>query len=415
MTRTRARWLAPALVLGSLGCADPDDTVQAGLGGSGGAAGSAGAAGTEGVAFERIELHSEFYNEHMAAGDFDQDGVLDVVAGPFWFAGPDFATRHEIYSPVVADVFGYSTHFFNFVYDVNGDAYPDVVEVGFPGQTLIWYENPRSAGAAWALHLVFTGVDAESPTFTDLTGDGRPELLCAHAGQLGWVAPDWADPAASWTFQALTPALNFGAFTHGLGAGDVDLDGRVDVLEQTGWWQQGRAPSGELVWTRHAQPFGDGGAQMHAYDVDGDGDNDVVTTWSAHGYGLSWFEQTEAGFVERPIAAKSPDDPLGGVLIHEPHALEVADVDGDGLLDLVTGQRFWGHVPVEPDFDLPSELYWFRLERTSTGARFSPELVDLDSGVGVGVATADLNGDARTDILVANKKGAFVFLQRADD
>jgi hypothetical protein len=410
------------VVLGVVACSSSESnrTDSSGGGNAGSGGGESGAGGTAGssgaapaITFQRIVLHTEFYNEDMAAGDFDLDGNMDVVAGPFWYEGPEFATRHELYAPALADVLYYSEHFFNFVYDVDGDTDPDVVEVGFPGQNLIWRENPGDTDGAWPAHVVFSGVDAESPVFTDLTGDGRPELLCAHGGQLGWIAPDWSDPSSPWTFHPLSPVAEiYGAFTHGLGAGDVTGDGRLDVLERTGSWQQPEALDGDPTWLRREQFFGDGGAQMHAYDVDGDSDNDVVTTWGAHAWGLSWFEQTAAGFVEHPIAPKSPDDTLAGPLIHEPHALNVADIDGDGLLDLVTGHRFWGHVPEVRNFDDPGELYWFRLERSGGMARFVPHVIDLASGVGVAVGVADVNADEYPDVLVANKKGAFVFLQQ---
>jgi hypothetical protein len=365
--------------------------------------------------FQKLTLHRQFYCEGASFGDFDRDGRTDVVAGPHWYAGPEFTEQRVIWSVQQPfDPKGYSDCFFQWVRDFDADGWLDVLVVGFPGADASWYENPGNATAAWARHRVIEQVDAESPEFVDLTGDGKPELVFAQGGRLGWAGPG-SDPATPWVFHPLTDVRGYSAFLHGLGTGDLDGDQRADVLEATGFWRQPAALVSDPLWTRADQAFGPGGAQMATYDVDGDGDADVVTTLAAHGYGLAWYEQTApnaAAFQEHVIV--SPDPPAAGaeVVLHEPHALAVADIDGDGLTDIVTGERFWGHVPEgEPDFGAPGRLYWFRLERTADGPKFTPMLIDSDSGVGTQVTVGDATDDGLLDIVVANKKGAFVFVQ----
>src|SRR5205814_1267080 len=104
-----------------------------------------------------------------------------------------------------------------------------------------------------------------------------------------------------WVFHAVSPKAGFQRFTHGLGVGDVSGDGRVDLLEHTGWWEQPASLEGDSLWVKHPADFGEGGAQMYAYDVDGDGVSDVVTSLQAHRYGLAWFKQMKDGKFEKHL------------------------------------------------------------------------------------------------------------------
>jgi len=397
-------------------------------------------------AFERHQLTDQFWAEGSAAGDINHDGTPDVVYGPFWFAGPSYQARYE-YRPATATwqtkapdgsektVRGYegalgtqnaySDNFFTWTYDFNGDDWTDILIVGMPGEPAHWFENPKGRAGHWQRHRIFAKIDNESPTFTDLTGDGRPELVCNNAGQFGYAAPDWTDPARPWTWHGVTPDNKYDRYNHGLGVGDVNGDGRPDLLEKDGWWEHPASLDGDPVWQHHAFVFSPptdqgmpvGGAQMFAYDVNGDGLNDVITCFASHGYWLVWWEQTRAGnattFKQHTIVGKRPADSPHGIVFSQPHAIDLVDINGDGLLDILTGKRFWAHGPegdVEPN--APAVLYWFQLVRSRDhGALFLPWCVDDDSGVGTQVSTADLNGDGRPDVVTGNKKGAYIFLQ----
>ncbi|HWP09468.1 MAG TPA: VCBS repeat-containing protein [Polyangiaceae bacterium] len=371
--------------------------------------------------FVKITLHREFYCEGASFGDFDRDGVTDVVAGPDWYEGPGYGARHAIWARTAFDPHGYSDCFFEFPYDFDRDGWLDVLVIGFPGVPAAWYENPNVADAPWPRHDVLTvPIDNESPAFVDVTGDGVPELVHMTGGVLGYSAPD-QNVREPWVFRAISENEGYGAFTHGLGAGDLDANGMTDILEATGVYLQQLTLDVGPTFERQAQPFGGGGAQMHVLDVNADGIPDVVTTLAAHGYGLAWFEQRPnmsgvpggPTFAEHVIVPDTAPDATSSVTMHEPHALAAADIDGDGVTDLVSGERFWGHVPAGmPDFDEPARLYWFRTVRDPGGVTFTPTLIDDDSGVGTQLTVGDGNGDGRPDVVISNKKGAFVFLQR---
>jgi hypothetical protein len=379
-----------------------------------------------GVAFEKKVLTDKFHAEAAGIGDLDKDGHPDAVYGPYWYAGPAFTERFEIYPPQDFDPNQYSNNFMTAVADVDGDGHLDVLVNEWPGKPVHWFKNPGGRGkpdgqaGTWAKHLAHPVVDNESPNWLDVTGDGQAELVFHTAGVLGFAKPSEKTGVERWTFTPCTAPERWGQYQHGLGVGDVNGDGRPDLLMQGGWWEQPAAsPATETppVWEKHPANFGQGGAQMYALDVDGDGDADIVTSLYGHGYGLSWFEQVQKDgkieFIDRPILPSKPEETLDGVQFSQPHAVAVVDIDGDGLQDIVTGKRFWAHGPKgDPDPAGTPFLYWFKLNRTGGQITWTPHRIDDASGVGTQFAIGDLNGDQRPDIVVGNKKGGFVFLQK---
>ena len=367
--------------------------------------------------FRKIQLTDQFYSEGIGYADFNKDGKTDVVYGPHWYEGPDYKTKHEIYTPKTFDPKGYATTFFSFAYDFNNDGFADVLELDFPGAEARWWENPKGKDGAWTKHKVFDVVDNESPQFRDITGDGKPEIICGSKGFLGWVEVNWNDPTKPWSFHPISPKGKWHKYTHGIGFGDVNGDGKMDYLEPDGWWEQPKEVAADGVWKFHKFKFCEG-AQMFVYDVNGDGKNDVVTSLRAHGFGLAWYEQVAdpkeeggIGFKRHMFMNAQPAENKYGVKFSQLHAVDLVDIDGDGLKDIVTGKRYWAHGPKGDDEpSAPAVLYWFKLVRTGAEVDFVPYRIDDNSGVGVDVVVADLNGDKLPDVLVGNKQGAFVHI-----
>jgi hypothetical protein len=265
-------------------------------------------------------------------------------------------------------------------------------------------------------------VGGESSVLRDLDSDGRPEVIGTFQGAMGYASYDPANPTAAWKVTQVSPPGTGSG--HGAGVGDVNGDGRLDILGAAGWSQA--PPAGGTEWTYHPVAFGrwgrsqtPGGGEIFVSDVNGDGLGDVVTSLNGHGWGLAWYEQKRdaAGaisFVRHMIMDTYSTANAGAVTFSELHALLMADVDGDGLSDIITGKRYWSHQDSYFDPDAYGEpvLYWYRAVRTPTapgGAQFVPELSHNRSGVGSQLAAADLNSDGAVDFVTTTNRGTFVF------
>ena len=384
-------------------------------------------------------IHEKFFSEGASAGDIDGDGRVDLVAGPLWYRGPEFNEVRQIATPREFPVTAYSDQFFSEVFDANGDGASDVLVLGFPGKAARLYLNPANdrpaadrVDGAWPMVEVADVIDNESPAIIDIVAGGLPEIVCGREGQYGFYSAN-ENATEPWNWNPVTrPGACKGKFAHALGVGDVDGDGRLDLLDKTFWWRHPDPDDQSMFWQRQRwspEDYGGGGAQIRVDDIDGDGDNDVVTSLNAHGYGLAWFEQTSEGrFVRHGIMGESSTDNEYGVSFSQLHAVQLVDIDGDGRKDIVTGKRWMAHRGKDPGGLQEPVLYWFQCvtnekdpripsdgNSTATASvRFVPRLIDRDSGVGVDVLVADLNADERPDIVSSSKRGLSIHLQHGD-
>jgi hypothetical protein len=290
--------------------------------------------------------------------------------------------------------------------DVNQDGWIDMIRVGFPGAEARWYENPKNKPGHWASHLLYHSVGNESPMFVDVDGDGRPDLLCndAVSKKVVWISAPENPGDTAWTAHTISSDTLIGThmFTHGLGLGDINGDGRKDVIIKSGWWE---APEDrkQSDWKYHPADLGQDCSEMFVLDLDGDGDSDVVSA-SAHNYGMWWHEQVKQGdsiaFITHEIFKE----------FSQSHGMALADINKDGHPDLVTGKRFWAHNGNDPGEREPAVIYWFEYQ-PGKQPKWIPHLIDNNSGVGLHVPVEDMNNDNLPDIIISNKKGVFVFEQ----
>ncbi|WP_221031552.1 FG-GAP-like repeat-containing protein [Actomonas aquatica] len=374
----------------------------------------------------RVQRLSEFYYSWgSAAGDFNRDGHLDVVAGPYIYYGPEFTSYREI---TVAVAKGPSQEFtaFNhqFVHDVNGDGWPDVIS-GWTNPAV--YLNPQGQSRRWESYNPIPRTQSETTLFTDLDGDGAPELVYASGGQFRYAKPD---ASAAWT-EVNISEVGY-AMSHGIGTGDINGDGRTDLLGATGWWEQPETLDPTQTWPYHPVAFGRygqrapaiGGAVMAVYDANGDGLNDVVTSLNAHGFGFAWYSHSRDAdgaitFTRHMINDDYSRPATSGVTFSQAHAATWADIDNDGVMDYVIGKRAFTHLDnlYDPDAYGPPVLYWYKAVADADapgGATFVPELIHNRSGVGSQIEAVDFNNDGHVDLLTSNNRGTFIFWNRGE-
>ena len=381
--------------------------------------------------FQMQRLNEFYYSWGAVATDINRDGIPDIVAGPYYYLGPDYTVSREIY---LASTVNPSTEYahntmFNFAFDANGDGWPDVIQSS-DGRAANLFMNPAGQLRRWKKYEIIPRVQSEIALLRDLDGDGRPEFIYAANNHLQIAWPDPADPTKPWITHAVSEKSPVGGVsTHGIGVGDINGDGRLDIVQTYGWWEHPATAARQNRWVYHPEAFGrwarslPGGGEIAVYDINGDGFVDVITGLEAHGLGLAWFEQKRdrvgtISFLRHMIMDDFSTKNAGGVMFSELHGAASADIDGDGIPDFIVGKRYWSHGDTQSDPDAYGApvIYWYRTVRNPKapgGAEFIPELIHNRSGVGSQISAVDLNKDGAVDIMTATDRGLFVFWGKA--
>lgn len=364
-------------------------------------------------------------NEGIDIVDVNRDGKLDIVSGRNWFAAPDFVARPL---RILKDWNGYVESNGEHAFDVDQDGWPDVITGSYLPTKVHWYRNPGQEGLEfgqlWEERLlVDTKLSENETTFLrDLNGDGRPE----------WITNSWQgkNPVVAWQFSLSKRAVEQGSErtgestadepvavkvtehrigqagnTHGMGFGDINNDGREDILIATGWYERPEGNVLNQVWKFHADwEYLHSSCPMLVRDLDGDGINDLV--WGrGHDYGLYWWrglgeQNGKLAFEQKEIDAQ----------YSQIHTLHFADLDGDGTDELITGKRVRAHNGGDPGGRERPCMYYYRWDLTSNSFQRFP-IEEGHVGTGLQIRTADLNGDGKLDIAVSGKDGTWILFQ----
>ena len=255
----------------------------------------------EEVHWKHLQLDSVFRSEGVATADVNHDGKIDVLVGDLWYEAPYWQIRQIRPASDYDFARGHSECFSNFVHDVDGDVWTDQITIGFPGKPCHWYRNPQGKPGDWQQFEIHHSACNESPHFNDIHGDGKPDLILGGNAQLGFLTLGRGKNATSpWVFHRVSlpgdPAQNGSAmFYHGLGTGDLNLDGHRDLIIPHSWYEAPSAPGNHPgPWQFHAfrlsktpkePPLRT--AHLLVYDLDLDSDQDIIAS-SAHNFEIWW-------------------------------------------------------------------------------------------------------------------------------
>lgn len=353
--------------------------------------------------FRQHTIDREATYSAAAAIDVDGDGRLDVVTGGRWYQAPDWQP-HQVRD--VEFIRGRWDDYACLPMDVNGDGRIDFLTANYRSQKLAWVENPGPTAKAWTEHVIERPGPMETGRLYDINGDGRPDVLPAGKDFCAWwqllpaAKQASAGETARWQRHDLPPE----AAGHGSGFGDINGDGRGDVVAVSGWFEPAAdGASGRWRWHDEFRLHRDASVPILVEDVDADGDADVIYG-RGHSTGLYWLEQQRDLVGARSWLLHAIDTSWS-----QAHTLVWGDLDGDGRGELVAGKRYLGHDGKDPGEWNRLCIYWYKFNPSSRTWTRHVISTAGEAGLDLDPKLVDLDADGDLDLLAPGRSGLFWF------
>ena len=365
------------------------------------------------------------FSECASVLDVDGDGDLDIAAGRHWYEAPAWI-KHEDFRDGAETNGPETDNNSEFAMDVNGDGKPDVVSSGWMFMKgAFWYENPGNKQARWTSTRLHQALNMEGVIHGDIDGDGDEDILCNHWAPVKGQGMTWLEhiDRAPWFVEHV---IGTEGDVHGNGLGDINMDGRTDIVTPVGWYEQptdARAASWPFHPDYRFQPARHrGGGASHpilVHDVDEDGLNDILIG-ASHAYGLAWLQQQVTPGGKRSFKTHWVETEFSQF-----HTLALGDLNGDGKPDLVTGKRLFAHHGSDIGAGEPLYAFWYDIQKGQferhilsfnhlphyPGETHNP-VPNYAVSVGMKLNIADMDRDGRNDVIIAGKGGLYVFYNR---
>src|SRR5579871_144627 len=350
------------------------------------------------VKFKKVVINENSDFECANAADINGDGKLEIVSGDTWYEGPNW-TPHKFREIGVwgrdANNSGYRSDFADLPVDVNGDGKIDIVSSDYTSGEIFWHENLGDSKDLWPKHLIARPGSAETTVFAPILGNKTICILPNCGGNVVWYELRKAGKEPEWVEHVVGKE---GA-AHGIGFGDVNGDGKIDLISPNGWYEQVDALNDKWLWHPdwHCDP-GDLGIGTPTLDIDGDGKNEIIFG-SGHHYGIYYLKQSTGGkWEQHPI-----DTSWSQV-----HTLMLADLERKGHPVILTGKRYKAH-DHDPGAGEPLGLFYYLYDRKTQ--QWQKFVIDQGTKVGTGLqlTAVDLHHKGRLDVIAPGKSGLYLF------
>ena len=355
--------------------------------------------------FKKVLVDAENKCEACSVFDVNNNGVADIVCGEYWYEGPDFKKKHKICDITYQDE--YVWDFSDYPMDVNGNGLMDIITSSWWSEGIFWRENPGNNGE-WDTHKICDSGCVETIRYYDIDGDGDVEIFPNCPGEPVYYLKLIKDENEKGTGAFNKYVLSENGAGHGLGFGDVDGDGKPEIILCGGilHMPEGGADSGLWDFSPELDIDFLASVPILTYDVNNDGMMDIIVG-AGHGYGLFWYEQGKDSGGKRTWTKHIIDSAWS-----QYHDMQFVDIDGDGEEELLTGKRWRAHNGNDPGDDLDTFVCYYKFNREKQEIyRHMIEYGDpRNGGTGVGIYfwTEDLSGNGKPDIVAPGKEGLYI-------